>query len=176
MWLDVSWWDKAIFDSSALITLDHLLQDHPAIGKLFERVRALEASFTDDKIWPDQTPPLRERLLICELPPEEDLNLALRGARLPRSLAMVDRFVYGASVCLAIPAVTGDIDLARQIIAAGQHASDMATILKELTGAQEISERQCENMLVDLAARKDFIIGTRSPTWELLKRYRFPPD
>lgn len=171
----MSWWNEAIFDSSALITLDHLLQDHPAIGEHFESVKALEASFTEDKIWPEQTSPLRERLLICELPPAEDFNRALHGAQLPRSLARVDQFVYGVSVCLAIPAVTGDIDLGRQIIAAGQHASNMATILRELTSAHKISERQCEKMLVDLATRKDFIIGTKSPTWELLKRHRFPP-
>ena len=172
----MSRWDQALFDTSSLITLDHLLLDRPSLAKHFSTVLAIEASFTLDSMIDERAARLRKLVRLIEVPSNREFDRATTAVRMPASLAKVDRMVLGVGIHHGLGVVTGDRRLARAVQQAGLDVLDMATALKELVESGSLTPKECEQVLVDLATREDFIIGTTAPTWDRLRKYRFPPD
>jgi len=171
----MSWWKTAMFDTCSLITLDKLLLDRPSLSRQFPSgILALTESFTTDQMREETSERMRERVTLQELPSTADLAALLSAVKLSRALAAVDTLVYATAVHARLSVVTGDKRLARAISGQGLHVGKMALILRELVTGKRLTQKACENVLVALAARKDFILGLPNPTWDDLKDYTFP--
>jgi hypothetical protein len=169
------WWDNALYDTCALITLDKLLLDHPELAHYFRHVIALEASFSADQLRETTAQRMRQRVTLSAMPRAPDVARILATAGLPRALADVDRLVFVTAVHQGMAVVTGDIRLAQALTRQGQHVGNMALILKDLVTAYGLATTACDAILADLVTRHDFILPADAPqTWATLQRYTFP--
>ncbi len=99
----------------------------------------------------------------------------LKTAGLSVSLSEVDKLVYVTAVHFQDTVVTGDKPLARAVTRSGLRAGNIALILKALVGQRVLTVRECDEVLGNLAARKDFILPAwQAQTWDTLKTYTFP--
>jgi hypothetical protein len=135
---------------------------------------ALEESFTADQLRQDTAERMRERVTKCPLPPTAELAGILTSGNLSKRLADVDTLVYAAGVHYSLAVVTADKQLAKAVQAKGLRVGNVAVVLRELVATKKLTSMVCENLLIALAARKDFLLGTPTPTWTLLKNLSFP--
>lgn len=171
----MSWWQTAIYDTCALITLDTLLQIRPRLARHFPQpVPALEVSFSRDQMRETTAHRLRERVTMIELPPLAVLAEVWATSRLPKSLSQVDQLLFAAAIHRHSPVVTGDVRLAKAVRDKGLMVGNIALILKELVQTRTLTSDDVDSLLQDLADRNEFILGLPRPTWNDLKDYSFP--
>jgi hypothetical protein len=171
----MSWWRTALVDTCSIITLDKLLLERASLAKHFPAsIAALEESFTADQLREETALRMRQRVTICPLPSSAELSSILSSVRLSKALAEVDKLVYAAAVHHQLAVVTADRRLARALRVRGLQVGNMALVLRELVFAKKLTEKSCEKLLVALAARKDFLLGTPTPTWADLRAHAFP--
>jgi hypothetical protein len=169
------WWTNALYDTCSLITLDKMLLDHPEIAVHFQGVLAIEASFRVDQLRSDTARRMQPRVTYMEMPATPVLARVLAAARLPQSLAQVDKLVFVTAVQHGLTVITGDKRLAQSVARRGLRVGNIALVLKTLVGRQMLSEAACNTLLADLAQRHDFILPvTRPQTWATLRQYTFP--
>src|SRR5262245_38585312 len=109
------WWTNALYDTCSLITLDKMLLDHPEIVVHFHGVLAIEASFQADQLRSDTAGRMQPRVTYMELPATPVLARLLAAARLPQSLAQVDKLVFVTAVHHGLTVITGDKRLAQSV-------------------------------------------------------------
>jgi hypothetical protein len=171
----MSWWKTALYDTCSIITLDKLLLERAGMARHFPTsIAALEESFTADQLREDTGHRMRQRVTICPLPSSAELNAILSSVSLSKALAEVDKLVYAAAVHQQLAVVTADKRLAKAVQAKGLQVGNIALVLRELVVAKKLTERSCEKLLVALVARKDFLLGTPTPTWAELRDHSFP--
>ena len=115
-----------------------------------------------------------ERISLVEAPDHITLATILLKAGLPRSLAGMDSLLYATAVHHGMKIMTGDRLLARHLGSSGLLAGNVALALKDLTSSEEISVLKCEQILLHLYERHEFILGNLEPTWSSLDCYSFP--
>ncbi len=168
----MTWWNTALYDTCSLITLDKLLLERPGLVRHFPTsILALEESFTEDQLRAETIGRIRPRVTVCALPPLQDLAGILSATRLSKALAVVDTLVYATAIHGRHAVVTADKQLTRALRSAGIRVGNMALILHDLVLAKSLSEQVCENLLLRLVARNDFLLGTPTPTWAALSDY-----
>jgi rRNA-processing protein FCF1 len=171
----MSWWKTALYDTCSINTLDKLLLERAGLARHFpSSTRALEESFIADQLREETAERMRVRVTICLLPSSTELRVVLSSARLSRALSDVDRLVYAAAVHHRLAVVTADKRLAKAVRAKDLQVGNMAVVIRELVVTKKLSERSCEKLLLGLAARKDFLLGTPTPTWTELRDHSFP--
>jgi hypothetical protein len=171
----MSWWKSAIYDTCSLITLDKLIQQRQSLLSYFpKKLLALEVSLSAEQMYTETAERMREIVEICEPPPLVELATLLSSAQLPKSLSEVDKLVFATAVHTAIPVVTGDLRLAKEIRKRTLQVGNMALILKELVQTKKLRSAVVESLLQGLADRKDYLLGIPNPTWSDLKDYTFP--
>ncbi len=137
-------------------------------------ITALEESFTADQLRKDTARRMRRQVTICPLPSLAELDTIFSSTSLSKALAEVDKLVYATAVHQQLAVVTADKRLAKAVQARGLQVGNMALVLRELVFAKKLTQRSCENLLVALAARKDFLLGKPAPKWEDLRDHLFP--
>ncbi len=168
----MTWWTTALYDTCSLITLDKLLLERAGLARHFPTsILALEESFTADQLRAETIARIRPCVTVCPLPPLENLAEILSAAQLSKALAAVDILVYATAVHGRLAVVTADKQLSRALRSQGLQVGNMALILHHLVLAKRLSEQACENLLLRLVARNDFLLGTATPTWDALSRY-----
>ncbi|HBO44366.1 MAG TPA: hypothetical protein DD670_10625 [Planctomycetaceae bacterium] len=172
----MNWWKAALFDTCSLITLDKALLERADLATHFpSSILALEESFSVDQLRAETSRRMRPRVTPCPLPTPVDLAGILDSTIVPQSLSTVDKLVYAAAVHYQIAVVTADKQLARAVKAKDIHVGNVALILRELVHAKSLTVKDCEEVLLGLAYRKDFIVGGRAtPHWTDLQDYTFP--
>lgn len=171
----MSWWKTALYDTCSIITLDKLLLERRSLARHFPTsIAALEESFTADQLREDTGRRMRPRVTLCPLPSSAELNHILSSVSLSKALAEVDKLVYAAAVHHQLAVVTADKRLGKAVQARGLQVGNMALVLRELVVAKKLTERSCEKLLVALVARKEFLMGTPTPTWADLRDHSFP--
>lgn len=171
----MSWWKTALYDTCSIITLDKLLLERASLARHFPTsITALDESFTADQLKEETAERMRERVTLCSLPPTAELTSILTSTNLSKRLAAVDKFVYATAVHHQLAVVTGDKLLAKTVRTQGLHVGNVAIVLRELVVATKLTPKGCEKLLVGLAARKDLLLGTPTPTWGDLRDYSFP--
>jgi hypothetical protein len=169
------WWDRAIYDTCSLITLDKLLLDRPALEVHFREVLAIEASFSTDQLWETTATRMFPRVTYVDMPSASDLARILTAGNLSKALTQVDKLVFATAVHHGLPVVTGDKRLARAVAQEGLCAGNVAFILRTLVEDHVLSEATCDAILADLTKRGDFILPQNRPqTWATLRHYTFP--
>jgi predicted nucleic acid-binding protein len=171
----MNWWKTALYDTCSLISLDKLLLERAGMARHFPTsIAALEESFKGDQLREDTGQRMRQRVTICPLPPPAKLDAILSSVSLSKALAEVDKWVYATAVHHKLAVVTADKRLAKAVQARGLQVSNVALVLRELVVAKKLTEGSCEKLLVGLVARKDFLLGTPTPTWADLRNHSFP--
>jgi len=171
----MSWWKTALHDTCSIITLDKLLLERPGLVRHFPTsIAALEESFAADQLRDDTIERMRERMTICPLPPTTELTNILASASLSKRLADVDTLVYASAIHHKLAVVTADKLLAKAVQAQRLQVTNIAIVLRELVVAGKLTKKGCEKLLIGLAARKDFLLGTPTPKWADLRDYEFP--
>jgi predicted nuclease of predicted toxin-antitoxin system len=170
----VNWWDKALFDTCSLITLDKINLDHPEIMKHFETVRVIEPSLSSDNLYLATAERLRKFVHPIELPSVTVIAEILQHAQLSCSIAQVDQLIYAVAIHGSYAVVTADKDLAETMIKKGLHVGNMAIILHELFLDNKLKENQCNTIINDLAKRSDYILPPHDLSCHALKKFRFP--
>lgn len=171
----MSWWKTALYDTCSIITLDKLLLESARLARHFPTtIMALEESFTADQLRKATAARLRKRVTICPLPSTRELKSILSSAKLSKALADADKLVYAAAVHHQLFVVSADKRLAKTLQAQGMQVSNIALILRELVMTKKLLQKACENLLRGLAARKEFLLGTPTPTWADLRDSSFP--
>ena len=118
---------------------------------------------------------MRSRVTFCPLPTPADLAGVFASSDISKALSTVDRLIYATAVCRQIAVVTADKQLARAVRARQIPVGNMALILRELVVAKKLTVKRCEELLLGLATRKDFILsGRMMPRWIDLRDYTFP--
>lgn len=171
----MSWWKTALYDTCSLITLDKLLLERPLLSKQFPKsILALEVSFTVDELRQDTSERIRKLVTICPLPSPTKLVGLRIATGLAQSLSKMEMLIYATAIHTKPSIVTPNKRLAKAVKKKGIAVGNMATILKELVAAKKLSKKLCEQLLIELAARNDYLLRTPSPTWEDLNNYSFP--
>lgn len=171
----MSWWKTALYDTCSLITLDKLLLERAALVRHFSTsIMALEESFTADQVREETAKRMRARVTMCPLPTPAQLASLLALSKLSRALAQVDRLVYATAVQGRLSVVTADTRLAKALRAKRIRVGNMALILQELVFTKKLSETGCDKLLLGLASRNDYLLGTPTPCWADLRDYSFP--
>lgn len=171
----MSWWKTALYDTCSLITLDKLLLERAGLAEHFPTtIFALEESFLADQLRDETAQRMRPRVTICPLPPSADLVQHLVSSQLSKSLATIDTLVYATAVHRKFAVVTADKQLAKAVCLKRIKVGNMALILRELVSNKILTVQSCERLLKGLASRKDFLLGTPTPTWADLQSYSFP--
>jgi predicted nucleic acid-binding protein len=161
----MSWWKTALYDTCSIITLDKLLLERASLARHFPTsIAALEVSFTAEQLREDTVKRMRERVTICPLPPTAELTSILTSASLSKRLADVDKLVFAAAVHHSLAVVTADKRLAKAVQAKKLQVANVAIVLRELVMAKKLTKTICEKLLSGLVARKDFLLGTPTPT------------
>lgn len=169
------WWKSGLYDTCSIITLDKMLLERTTLGRHFpKRIRAMSVSFDKDQMHKATAERMRKRVTIQPLPTSSELTAIFSSAELPKALAMVDTIIYATAVHHDLSVVTGDRQLGRALQNAGIKVASIAILLRELVKAEKMTAASCERLLVELAKRKDLILGTPNPTWGDLKSHRFP--
>lgn len=171
----MSWWKTALYDTCSIITLDKLLLERASLARHFPTsIAALEESFTADQLREETAERMRERMTYCALPSTADLTEILTSASLSKKFAKVDTLVYAAAVHQQLAVVTADKRLAKALQEVELQVGNLAIVLRELVVAKKLTKKACEKLLVGLAGRKDFLLGTPKPMWADLRDYSFP--
>jgi hypothetical protein len=171
----MSWWTTAIYDTCSLITFDKLLQESRSLARCFpKKLLVLDVSLTADQMRADTAERLRDLVEICPLPPLADLRLLLTSSSLSKSLSEVDKLLFVTAVHTQRAVVTGDRRLALALRKRDLQVGNMALVLKELVQTRKLTSTRVESLLQHLADRKDFVLGTPTPTWNDLRDYTFP--
>lgn len=168
------WWTNALYDTCSLITLDKLFDGREAMAGHFTGILALDESFSADQMRADTATRMRSRVTACTLPSPSELAAILTPASLSRSLSQVDTLVFATAVHQGLTVVTADKRLAKAILAQRLQVGDIALVLRELVVKRKMAPKDCEAILVSLAAQSECLLGTPYPTWALLRNYRFP--
>jgi|694.fasta_scaffold05056_11 predicted nucleic acid-binding protein len=169
------WWNQAIFDTCSVITLDKIREIDPEIGNCFPKtIRVIEATFAIDQLRDDTVERMRRVVTVCDIPSSEDLSAIYKKHSLSKSLSDVDKLLFATAVHHGLAVVTADRQLGKAIEAQSLEVTDMATVLRELVTKKRISKSACETLLVELANRRDLILGTTKPSWNKLRSHRFP--
>ncbi len=169
------WWNRALYDTCSLITLDKLFLDHPEMERHFQGMLALEASFGADQLRQETAARLQPHVTCVEGPVASDLGRILTATRLSKALAHVDKLVFATAVHQGLTVVTGDKRLARAVAQAGQHVGNVALALKALVIGREVSEATCNALLAHLVQRREYLLSPDRPqTWATLRHYTFP--
>ena len=171
----MNWWKRSLYDTCSLITLDKLLLERPALSRHFPRsILALEVSLSPDQVGTNTLERMSERVTKYPLPDRAVLALIFSRVRLTPALTTADSLIYATAVHHRLSVVTGDHQLARAIRDADLTAANMSLILRELVHSGKLSISGCERLMVALANRGSFILGTPAPTWNDLLNHRFP--
>lgn len=117
---------------------------------------------------------MQGRVSLQELPPTSDLATILSSTRLSKALSDVDTLIYATAVHFQLPVVTGDRLLGRAIRDAGLQVGNMAMIMRELVHRDKLASSGCEKLLKALVDRNDMLLGIATPTWDELKKHKFP--
>lgn len=171
----MSWWKKALYDTCSIITLDKLLLERASLARHFPTsIAALEESFTADQLREETAERMRQLVTLCPLPPTTELTNIITAASLSKRLAAVDKLIYATAVHHQLAVVTADKRLAKALQEEELQVGNLAIVLRELVEAKKLTRKSCEKLLVGLAARKDFLLGTPTPTWADLQGHHFP--
>lgn len=171
----MSWWTTAIYDTCSLITLDKLLQERRSISRYFpKKLLALQVSLSADQMYEETAERISGIVELCPPPPLPELASLLSTSSLPKSLSDVDKLVFATAVHTEAAVVTADKRLAKAIRRHGQLAGSLALVLQELVLTRKLRSSLVENLLQNLADRKDYLLGIPNPTWSDLKDYTFP--
>jgi hypothetical protein len=171
----MSWWTTALYDPCSIITLDKLFLEQASLARHFPAcILALEESFTAGQLRQETADRMRERMTLCPLPTLADLKDCLPSIQCCRALARIDQLVFAAAVHHQHAVVTANRWLARAIKSQGLQVGNLALVLRELVIAEKLKRKACEQLLVALATRKDYLLGTPTPTWAELKEHVFP--
>ena len=172
----MDWWKIALFDTCSLITLDKVILEQADLALHFpSSVLALQESFAADQLRTETSARMRSRVTFCSLPTPADLASVFASSNISKALSTVDRLIYATAVCRQIAVVTADKQLARAVRARRIPVGNMALILRELVVAKKLTVKRCEELLLGLATRKDFILSGRMiPRWIDLRDYTFP--
>jgi len=171
----MDWWSQAIFDTCSVITLDKIRQIDPKIGKCFPKtIQVIEATFAKDQLREDTVERMRPIVTVCGTPSSKSLLEIFKEHQLSKSLSEVDKLLFATALYHNLSVVTADRQLGKAIKTASLNVADMASVLRELVTNKKISRLACENLLTELAKRKDLILGTTTPSWNDLRSHRFP--
>jgi hypothetical protein len=171
----MSWWKTAIYDTCSLITLDKLIQGRPSLTRsLPKKILALEVSFSAEQMLEETSKRMKARTEFFSLPSPTELANLLLTSGLPKTLSDVNKLIYATSVRSEIAVVTRDRGLARAIQQRKLNVGNVGSILRDLVETKKLRSTAAESMLIDLAARKDYLLGIPNPTWDRLKDYTFP--
>lgn len=171
----MDWWNQAIFDTCSVITLDKVRQISPQIGKYFPKtIQVIAATFSNDQLHKETAERMRNFVSLLETPANKDLSQIYKKFILSNSLSEVDKLVFATAVHNKVAVVTADRQLGRAILARVLKVNDMAGILRELVMDKRLAQSSCEKLLVELANRRDLILGTTTPSWNDLRKHKFP--
>ena len=171
----MAWWKSGLYDTCSIITLDKMLMERKTLQRHFpKRILALKESFNDDQLHQDTAERMRERVTIQPLPSSTDLATILSSAGLSKALAAVDKLIYTTAIHFNLDVITGDRQLGKALRNDGIKVASMAMVIRELVESDRLTEASCERLLKALAKRKDLILGKPNPTWDDLKRHKFP--
>lgn len=82
--------------------------------------------------------------------------------------------MFATAVHFKLAVVTGDKTLWKALQSAGFTVGNCAMILRNLVQGEDVSLEECNEVLEDLAKRKDFLFAAWPVTAASLKGYRFP--
>jgi hypothetical protein len=171
----VSWWDNALYDTCSLITLDKLLLDHPQLATSFPSVLTVEHCISKDNMRAATATRMRSRVSLQDLPPLADVARILNTAQLSKRISEVDKLIYVTGIHFKITVVTGDVLLAKILVAERIQTGNMALVLKDMVRNGMMSPQACTNVLADLARRNDYLLSPKVPqTWASLRHHTFP--
>ena len=168
------WWNKALYDTCSLITLDKILLAHPELEHHFQGILTLATSCWAEQLRRDTAARLQPRVTCLEGPAAPDLARILATTCLPKALAQVDTLVFATAVHYGLTVVTGDQRLAQAVSRGGLPVGNVALILQTLVIRRVLSEAKCNALLAALVQRREYLLPPDLPqTWATLRHYTF---
>ncbi len=101
-------WKTALYDTLSLVMLDEIFQRDSGVSGRLPGIFAVEASFLPTHMRVQTAERMKSRSEILHLPGFGIVSGILRDARLPITMAEIDRLVFAAAVHYEVAVVTGD--------------------------------------------------------------------